>query len=170
MGYSAKAVANHFLRNYRDRGITPLKIQKLVYLSHGWNYPLNGNDLIDDELAEAWLYGPVFPSLYQEFSHRGDLPITDLATDLRPESPDSRSLVRFWPEIPDSDDRVRHLLSEIWRIYGGYTGSQLSDMCHQPGSPWDQTKRNHQPPIRNAHIPNDVIREYYVNLYHQNKQ
>ena len=80
MGYSAFAVANYFLRLGRDSGeeITPLKIQKLVYIAHGYHLAFtasdnspNGLPLVDDEFAEAWQYGPVFPSLYHHFKRFG---------------------------------------------------------------------------------------------------
>ena len=82
VGHSAKHVANHFLSNFLRCGITSLKIQKLVYISHGWNYAFRDDHLIDDELVEAWLYGPVFPSLYHEFKYRGELPVISLAKEL----------------------------------------------------------------------------------------
>ena len=82
MGYSAKAVANYFLAKYGKHGITPLKMQKLVYLSHGWYLAFYDEPLVDDEYAEAWRYGPVFDSLYHEFKHRGRLPITNPARDI----------------------------------------------------------------------------------------
>ena len=45
MGYSAKAVANYFLSKYgRKKGITPLKIQKLVYIAHGWHMACHGHE------------------------------------------------------------------------------------------------------------------------------
>ncbi len=63
MGYSAQAVANCFLdlANKENKEITPLKIQKLVYIAHGWFLAVTDKPLVDDEFVEAWQYGPVFP-------------------------------------------------------------------------------------------------------------
>ena len=166
MGYPAKAVANYFLARYGEHGITPLKIQKLVYLAHGWNYAFREDHLVDDEHAEAWPYGPVFPSLYYEFRYRGNQPIIDLATELQLESLESGEVVTVTPRIPESDGDICHLLDEIWRIYGVYSGTQLSEKCHTPGSPWHIT-RSQYPGIRNAHIQNSVIREHYRELYRE---
>ena len=58
-------VARTFVDAAREAGkrFTPLQLQKLVFLAHGWAFPLLGRQLVD-ERVEAWLYGPVFPELY----------------------------------------------------------------------------------------------------------
>ena len=167
MGYSAKAVANYFISKYGKHGITPLKIQKLVYIAHGWNYAFSDDPLINDEKAEAWPYGPVFPSIYQEFKYRGNMPIIDLATELDFERLEDGHVTPYTPQIPDSDLKTCKLLDGIWKIYGKYTGSQLSEICHKVDSPWYKTRKA-KPELRNAHIRNSVIREHYVQLYQEN--
>ena len=161
MGYSAKAVANYFLSQYRSHGITPLKIQKLVYLAHGWHMAYFDDPLVSDEWAEAWQYGPVFPSLYHDFKHRGRLPIIDLAKDLDPD------LKETTPVIDKSDERIRKLLDRVWEVYGKSTGIELSEICHVPESPWDTARKEFGTRI-NAHIEDDVIREYYKALKERN--
>lgn len=54
--YSAKEIANYFLELSAKKDISPLKIQKLVYIAHGWHLALYGEPLVQDELAEAWEY------------------------------------------------------------------------------------------------------------------
>ena len=164
MGYSAKAVANYFLSNFGKHGITPMKIQKLVYISHGWNYAFSDDDLINDERPEAWPYGPVFPSLYIEFRYRGKLPIIKLARELDFEKLERGDVVSYEPKIRQADGKTQNLLDEIWNSYGVYSGTQLSEVCHKKGSPWHRT-RQEQPGIRNAHIPNPIIKEHYRKLY-----
>ncbi len=164
MGYPAKAVANYFLSKYGKHGITPLKIQKLVYIAHGWHMALHGveNPLVDDEYAEAWEYGPVFSSLYHEFKYRGRLPILELATEI------DDDLEFTPPKIPKSDKSTTGLLDRIWEIYGGRTGIELSEMCHQEGSPWDKARKNSQG-RRNAHISDEEIAAHYREKLERNK-
>ena len=165
MGYSAKAVGNYFLDRYRGHGITPLKLQKLVYLAHGWNFVFRPNvPLIEDEHAEAWRYGPVFPSLYYEFRDLGRQPISRLATELELDPKDMKTVLTRVPRIPETDGVIHHFLGEIWRIYGGYSGVQLSELCHKPQSPW-YTTRAQNPTLRNANIDNELIRRHYDELY-----
>ena len=162
-GYSAKHVANYFLAKYGKHGISPLKIQKLVYLAHGWYMAFYDDPLIDDEYAEAWEYGPVFPSLYHEFKHFGRSPITELATEIDSEFNEAT------PRIPREDKKTRGLLDKTWEVYGNFTGMQLSRICHKPGSPWSDAK-NDPEWRKNFHIDDDDIRRYYKKLRRKNAE
>lgn len=159
MGYSAKAVANYFLANYGHHKISPLRLQKLVYISHGWYLALRDRELVDDEYAEAWEFGPVFPSLYHEFKDFGAKPITRKAQDLvlSKKRFDFETVV---PEIIHDDHDTQGFLSEVWLVYEKYTPPQLSALTHAPGTPWKKT-RDKDPGKRNAAIPNDLIKAHY---------
>lgn len=67
MAYPVEKVANTFLRLAHTDGksISPMKLQKLIYLAHGLNLALHGEPLVETE-PEAWQHGPVFRSLYRE--------------------------------------------------------------------------------------------------------
>ena len=174
MGYSAFAVANYFLDLAKKDGveITPLKIQKLVYIAHGYylaftarDNPPNGRPLVNDEFAEAWQYGPVFPSLYHHFKHFGRDPITVFAEDIEFLYDDGSGKLDTkvtTPKIDQNDEFSCALLNKIWEVYGEYTGLQLSDITHREGTPWDKTWKRREG-FRNAHIPNKAISEYYLN-------
>lgn len=62
--YESKAIANFFLQRQR---LTQVRLHKLVYFAHGWHLGLNRGPLLD-EAIQAWRYGPVVPSLYEEFN------------------------------------------------------------------------------------------------------
>ena len=171
MGYSAKAVANYFLSRYRKHGITPLKIQKLVYLAHGWYMAFHEDPLIDDEYAEAWRYGPVFSSLYHEFKHRGRLPIVDFATELEFDDfmETDPKITETTPKVDPSDTQTINLLDKIWSVYGNRSGMELSRITHKTGSPWEET-RNETGWRKNAHIDDKRIKAYYKKLGAENRR
>ena len=161
--YDARAVANYFLDLAERDGKTldPIKIQKLVYLAHGWSLALTGKPLIVDKV-EAWPYGPVIRSLFLAFGDAGNGPIEHYALDVqmvngRPTSTTPRlDHIHHW-----SNRRMKDVLDEVWRVYGDFTAIQLSNFTHQPDSPWAQTWR---PGADGLVISDDVIKSYFSEL------
>lgn len=145
------AISNFFIEKSLKTGVelSPMKLLKMIYISHGWYLGLNNAPLIDDTV-EAWRYGPVVPKIYHTFKHYGNEQITDLDFDIQTFSylKPSATLCMF--------------LDKIWEVYSPFTGLQLSSLTHEEGSPWD-TVWNKQggKSEKSAQIPNDLIKEYY---------
>ena len=122
MPYPVLNIANRLLELAGTRGkqpLDPLKLQKLVYLAHGWYLAFTGKPLIDGGF-EAWQYGPVNPVLYREFK------------DFR-----ANSITRPAKTAPvPIPSEVEHILNEVIRVYGGKSGLDLSGLTHQQGSAW----------------------------------
>ena len=163
MGYPVKAVANYFVLNYRQHGITPLKIQKLIYLAHGWHLAYICKPLVIDEYAEAWPHGPVFPSIYHAFKYLGRKPIIEPIIEFSYRS-DYRIEMNT-AGIPKSDKLTCKLLARIWDEYGKFSGNYLSELTHQEKSPWSTARKSEKvKTIRNIKIDNDLIESYYKRL------
>lgn len=126
--YSPSVVANYFLNraSQEGRAITPMQLLKLVYIAHGWHLGYLGQPLIDEEV-QAWKYGPVIQSLYNQLRHYGSGAVQELLTT----NPFTRTR--------DSavDGQTASLLDHVWGNYAGFSGLQLSNMTHQTGTPWD---------------------------------
>ena len=150
---SAKAVANHFLREHLGE-ISHLKLQKLVYISHGWHLGIFNEPLVEDECAEAWKYGPVFPSLYDEFKIFGSKPINRLAIEFL----DEEDFQPFMPVL--NGTKKIELLRKVWNDYKYFSANELSGLTHEDGTPWSETW-NKEPKIRNKNIENELIRSHY---------
>lgn len=75
--YTAGEVANYILDLAdRDRvAVTPMKLQKLVYITYGWALALFHLQLFQEKI-QAWKHGPVIPSLFHEFKVYTNNPIT----------------------------------------------------------------------------------------------
>jgi uncharacterized phage-associated protein len=160
MPYAAKSVANFFLDLAEQRGVSldPMKLQKLVYYARGWYAGYTGQPLIN-ESVEAWTYGPVVPSLYDEFRRFG-------ARTIR-----GRAQLTFsddHPVPPPDDERVRSFLREVMDAYGNLSGIRLSEMTHAVDGPWDQTRRAH-PGIRSVDIPFSLIRDHFASAVAKTK-
>lgn len=165
-GYSSKAVANYLLDKFLEQGAecTQLQINKLVYIAHGWHLALSPatNGLIDEDVI-AWKFGPVIPTLREQFRDYGSDPITEHATtwvDVDEE---------YVPTIAQADPAgwEINLLDWVWRAYGAMTGAQLIELTHLPDSPWAQITKNGTDIGHNKKIPRDLIREYYRKLKDQ---
>lgn len=151
--YSALAVANYFLDLAKKAGVglSPMKLQKLIYFAHGWNLAIHGHALINEEL-QAWDYGPVVTSIYHEFKKFGGQSIHGFGTDFDMENDE---LVT--PRIPMDDSQTIALLNKIWGVYGKYSGVQLSNLTHEQDSAWSQA-RAEKPDLRSVAIENDLIK------------
>ena len=50
--------------------MTNMKLQKMLYYQQGFHLAYFGTPLFDEEI-EAWMYGPVVPSVYDEYKNYG---------------------------------------------------------------------------------------------------
>lgn len=159
MSYPALAIANYFIdRGAREGNLMdPLRIQKLVYIAHGWNLAVYGKPLIQENV-EAWKYGPVIPSLYHKFKYHGNGEITQPALDT------SGFDIRV-PRVKNDDARALSVLERVWELYKPYSGVVLSNLTHQDDTPWHQVWSKH--PAGNVKISNDVIRQHFVEIAQQ---
>ncbi len=65
---TAKQVAEYILSfaNEAEEPITNLKLQKLVYYAQGYYLAIHNDLLFEDEI-QAWVHGPVIPSVYRHY-------------------------------------------------------------------------------------------------------
>ncbi|HEV1995883.1 MAG TPA: type II toxin-antitoxin system antitoxin SocA domain-containing protein [Candidatus Acidoferrum sp.] len=156
-GLSAKTVANYFLDLASRDGvpIDPLKLQKLIYLAHGWSLVLLKKPLIKEPF-EAWNYGPVVPSLYKAFQKFGASPITEHA----PKEP--------FESHYELDAQTKSLLDSVWETYKKLNSIQLSMFTHEPGYAWDLARRGgRMSPWGSPAIPNELIANEFIRRQQQ---
>lgn len=152
------AVANYFVeKSLADGGeLTPMKLVKLVYISHGWHLALTGGKPLLLEAVEAWKYGPVIPTVYHHFKSYADSQITRCASLQNP----GNSTV---PKITEKE--LETFLNRIWEVYRGFTGLQLSTITHQKDTPWDIIwNQKNGSKEKHVIIPNDLIAQHYQGL------
>ncbi len=164
MSYESKAIANYFidLATREKKSLTPMKLQKLIYFAHGWNLAIHDEPLIDEQI-EAWKFGPVINTIYHEFKHFGNQPITDHATDIELDEENTLNFRIITPKINSDDIDTKALLDKVWEIYGKYSAVQLSNATHQPGTPWEQTWGSDGVPT-GTDINQNIIKQFFVDL------
>ena len=139
-------VADYILGSCGD--MTTMKLQKLVYYSQAWSLVWDDEPLFDEKI-EAWVNGPVVPSLFA--AHKGQFKICRGGLGRG----DASHLTQ--PQ--------RDTVDAVIRAYGDYTGAQLSEMTHRE-SPWVDARRGLDPLEESDRtISLDAIADYYTAVY-----
>jgi uncharacterized phage-associated protein len=128
--HDPRAIANHILRLREEEGkpLTIMQLIKLVYIADGWSMALNGRPL-SRQNAQAWKFGPVYPTVYAAFKHFGSSAVTD----------EARSKATGLPYVGNFSSEEGELIKAVVKGYGRLTAWQLSNLTHQPGTPWSDT-------------------------------
>ena len=156
MPYKPSHVANSFLNRAKIEGVKDvdhLKLQKLVYCMHGWSLAVRGEALVG-ELFEAWPYGPVLSSLYQEFKGAGRRYIDWYAVDVDPISGEDKALM-----VGRGDEEFYGLFDVVWDRYKDLSGLKLSSLTHAEGTPWSLARSR-----CDSYLDNGEIQEHFVGL------
>lgn len=182
MPYSPAKIANYFLdlADKSGKELSHLKLQKLLYFSHGWYLALSdeGRPLFASDI-EAWPYGPVIESIYQQFTLFGKDPIVGFrAHDLVYKSGEmdkEKVHVNYNLEVVYLDDEEKKiigpLLDRIWEIYSPLSAYRLAHLTHLPGTPWRKLFDENDGIIpKNTVITNNDIREYFLDKLRRAKE
>ena len=154
-GVSINLIAKWFLNK---SALTNKKLQKLCYYAYCW-YIVFFNDLeavnenrsfdinvLCSESFQAWIHGPVSPTLYQKYKTYG------------------------WLEIPKEKEKpifteeLESLLQQVWDAYGSLTADELEAISHSE-PPWKNARQGILAcdPCTNV-ISNYDILQYYSTL------
>jgi len=111
---SALDVSSYFIK----QGVTPLKLQKLLYYSQVW-YFVRFNKILFNDKIKAWILGPVVYDVWDNFKYmkRSSIIPTSRAKDI------------------DFDSAILAHLFDVWNSYGHLSGSDLVDLTHDD-LPW----------------------------------
>lgn len=125
---SALNVGNNILQRgfSEDIDITPMKLQKLIYLVYKRYYKKYSKALFSEPF-EVWKYGPVVRSVYDEFKHFGANSIKKYATE------PNGSVLIVNEEMSES---FKNALDYVWDKYKYYDGIPLSEMTHRKNTAW----------------------------------
>lgn len=138
-------VAHYFVQLSYSAGepepITTLKLQKMLYYAQGLALAKRDRQLFTDKI-KAWCDGPVVPSVWHLFAPQRVIPCEATKVEL------------------DLDDRV--FLRQVWKLYGKFSGDELSRMTHAE-PPWKQARGglpDHEP--SDAEITPEVLRAFFT--------
>lgn len=126
----------------------PLKLQKLLYLAQGFSYAFYDHEIFEDEM-EAWVHGPVVPSVYHEYSKYKYSPIK----------------IKY--ELPEFDEETKEVLEYVKENFAKYDAKFLEEMTHNQ-EPWILSREGLDPDERSDKtISKTSIANYFISLIHQ---
>lgn len=132
----------HLAYNVKGGSLTPLKMQKILYLAQGWSYVWDDTALFDDEF-EAWRYGPVNMEVYDVFKKYGRDEIPAF------EGNDSVRMTKA----------ERETLEAVWDSYATWDAYALVELTHRQ-TPWLKNYTNGV-----GHISNMDIKQFFQSTY-----
>lgn len=141
MVYKVKDIARKIIaQSNPDYGdiITNMKLQKMLYYMQGFHLAFFDEPLFDDEI-EAWMYGPVVPSVYEEYKDSGSAGL-----ELNQEE-----------VILSLNEEEEDIFNQVYEAYGQFSALKLMNMTHAE-APW----RLARPGYGNV-IPKDSIKAYF---------
>lgn len=140
---TAHDIAKYFISLSNDDNgdlISNLKLQKLLYYAQGLSLAANNTPLFEEDI-EAWMHGPVVPSVYQTYRVCG--------ADAIPPPEDY--------DVSRIENDTRDILDEIWIVFGQFSAWKLRNMTHD------------EPPWKNAYdetcskvITKESMRDYFL--------
>ena len=132
--------------------MTHKKLQKLCYYSQAWYCALYDGTPLFPEVIQAWVHGPVSPSLFASYADAKWVPIPKIDS-----------------EPPVFDSKVTDVLEAVYDAYGKYTGGQLETITHSE-DPWINARSGLNPwEPGTSTITCASMREYYSRRYDQDQ-
>lgn len=124
---SVISLANTIIKLAKKENInlSPMKLQKILYYIYKEYLTRYGTPLFSDRF-EAWRYGPVIRSVYDEFKHYGADSIQEFAKD---------TAGKIY--VITLNENANFIL-DVWNKYKYFTGIDLSFKTHQRGTAWDK--------------------------------
>jgi uncharacterized phage-associated protein len=136
-------IAEYFIWIANETGsfISNLKLQKLVYYAQAWHIALHDNPLFEEDF-EAWVHGPVIPSLYQKYESFRWQPISEAVA----------------PELPDD---ISQFLDEVAEEYFACDTYELEQMTHAE-DPWNWARGD----LASDEPSNEVIKKEWMKEFY----
>lgn len=138
--YSAQKIAEWFINEVHPE---PLKLQKLLYFAQGYSYAFNDEKLFEDDM-EAWVHGPVVPSVYHTYKAFVFSPID---IDYK---------------LDDFSEKILDVLNYVKNNFSKYDSKYLEEITHNQ-EPWLSARNGLDPDERSVKtISKESIANYFI--------
>ncbi len=137
----AKYTILRLLQN--GNSITPLKLQKVLYYLQAWYMVYFHKELLFDNQPEAWVNGPVYRSVYDEYKLMGMYDQFSMS-DFGLEPDDVPNVLNGLKDSMNLSGRGWNLVEDVLRHYGSMSQDRLVFLTHSQ-APWNEARRGAQP-------------------------
>lgn len=144
---TALNIANNILhRSFEDNiELTPMKLQRLIYLTYKEFYKQTDTLLFEDKF-EVWKYGPVIRNVNTAFKKYGSNSIKDYYREY-----DGAALEASERKSPI----LKSVINTVWDKYKTVDGVPLANMSRSKKSAWYQAFNRNEPFLSEADIKNE---------------
>ncbi len=130
-----RQVIAYFFKGLNE--VTPLMLQKLLYLIQGTSYALYDHPIFID-VSQAWVHGPVYPHVYHLFKQFSFNPIDD-----------DRFVLFEGLENTLSEEEC-YVIDLMIHSYGLYSAKVLETITHTQ-DPWISARKGYEGTIPSNH-------------------
>ena len=149
-------LSNNILRRTFKENVpvTPMKLQKLLYFVSCEYVKITDRELLSEDFC-VWQYGPVLPSVYNEFKVFHGSRITKYAKDANGDS---------FAYNESTAPNLRTAIDCVWTFFKDRSGPELSLITHEDGSGWSCAFERHQQKITKEEMKADDSYRKYMKI------
>lgn len=140
MATTALDIAKYIVAFAECKGdlITHKKLQKLLYYAQAWHLVyFDGNPLFEEH-PQAWVHGPVYPSVYEKFSRFGSGAV-NLTAEYQILGVECEEYTRQLAKRIGLATASERLIHAVLLKYGKLSAFQLELLSHEE-SPWAEQR------------------------------
>ena len=123
MIHKASDIANKIIKIASESNVgefvSNMKLQKLLYYQQGFHLAYFEKPLFEESI-EAWMYGPVVPSIYEKYKTEGSNGLS------------------YSSDVISLTSKEEALFNEVMRVYGEFSAIGLMNLTHSE-NPWRET-------------------------------
>ena len=156
---TTEVIAAYFCKKLEDKEgiVSKTKVQKLTYFANGLHYVLTGTPVIHEPF-EAHQFGPL-SNPTQGF--------LDEHLDSSFKCSSSLKNILQQSDVVKESKRLKGFSRTVFEIFGDCSAGKLSELIHEPLTPWSQVRPRWYKPLdpgqwrRDMDIPQDMDRQYF---------
>lgn len=145
--------------NLKGDSVSPKKLQKLLYYVEAWNLVHLGKPLLEEDF-QAWVHGPVLPSLYHELKEFGFNDLNVIAEEHETPDKEVEAIIR---KNHLSDDQLS-VIDSVLSKYAPLSAFELEMLSHSE-RPWIDARGDTPPHVSCTNlISKETMRDYYSSV------